>query len=82
MSWARIVGRNLRRLRSERGITQEELAHESKVALRLLGGIERGQRNPSVEVIGRLASALGAHPRDLFDEAIDAVPLDTAAQSR
>jgi len=68
MSWARIVGSNVRRLRLERGITQEALAHDAKVALRLLGGIERGQRNPSVEIVGRLALALGAQPRDLFDD--------------
>ena len=33
MSWARIVGSNVRRLRLERGITQEALAHDAKVEL-------------------------------------------------
>jgi transcriptional regulator with XRE-family HTH domain len=69
MAWARIVGGNVRQLRQARGLTQEALADEAKVALRLLGGIERGQRNPTVEMIGRIATALGVHPRELFDDA-------------
>jgi transcriptional regulator with XRE-family HTH domain len=68
MRWAKVVGTNVRRLRQAHGLTQEALAHEAKVALRLLGGIERGQRNPTVEMVGKLAVALGVHPRDLFDE--------------
>lgn len=68
MVWARIVGANVRRLRLAHGITQEALAHDARVALRLLGGIERGQRNPSVEVVGRIAAALDVHPRELFND--------------
>ncbi len=36
--------------------------------LRYLGGIERGEHNPTVSVIGRLAEALKVHPSELFDE--------------
>jgi transcriptional regulator with XRE-family HTH domain len=66
MDWRRVVGANVRRLRKERGLTQESLALDATIDLTYLGGIERGRRNPSVEVLGRLANALGAHPRDLF----------------
>lgn len=68
MDWNRIVGTNVRRLRVERKLTQEQLAHDAEIDLTYLGGIERGRRNPSVAVIGRLAAALDAHPRDLLDE--------------
>lgn len=67
MDWGRIVGANVRRLRVERKLTQEQLAHEAGIDLTYLGGIERGRRNPSVNVLGRLASSLDVHPRELLD---------------
>jgi transcriptional regulator with XRE-family HTH domain len=67
MDWGRIVGSNVRRLRVERGLTQEQLAHEAAIDLTYLGGIERGRRNPSVSVLGRLAASLSVHPRDLLE---------------
>lgn len=68
MDWGKIVGTNVRRLRVERKLTQEQLAHDAGIDLTYLGGIERGRRNPSVGVLGRLADALKAHPKDLFEE--------------
>jgi transcriptional regulator with XRE-family HTH domain len=54
-------------LRKDRGLTQEKLALDAAIDLTYLGGIERGRRNPSVAVLGRLAAVLGAHPRDFFE---------------
>jgi len=68
MDWGRVVGANVRRLRKERKLTQEQLAMETEIDLTYLGGIERGRRNPSVSVLARLAEALGVHPRDMFDD--------------
>ena len=67
MDWARIVGANVRRLRRDRGLTQEKLALDAAIDLTYLGGIERGSRNPSVAVLGRLAAVLGIDPRDFFE---------------
>ena len=67
MEWGRIVGRNVRRLRVERKLTQEQLAHDAGIDLTYLGGIERGRRNPSVDVVGRLADVLAVHPKRLFE---------------
>jgi transcriptional regulator with XRE-family HTH domain len=58
MEWARIVGLNVRRLRKDRSLTQEKLALDAAIDLTYLGGIERGRRNPSVVVLGRLAEVL------------------------
>jgi transcriptional regulator with XRE-family HTH domain len=58
MDWAKIVGTNVRRLRVERKLTQEQLAHDAEIDLTYLGGIERGRRNPSLSVLGRMAAAL------------------------
>ena len=66
MDWGKIVGANVRRLRLERKLTQEQLAHDAEIDLTYLGGIERGRRNPSVDVVGRLAAALQAHPAELL----------------
>lgn len=67
MDWGRIVGTNVRRLRVERKLTQEQLAHDAEIDLTYLGGIERGRRNPSIAVLGRLANSLGVHPGILFE---------------
>lgn len=67
MDWGQIVGQNVRRRRKERGLTQEQLAHEVGLDLTYVGGIERGRRNPSVAVLGRLAAALDVHPSYFFE---------------
>lgn len=66
MDWNDIVAANVRRLRGERKLTQEQLAHDAEIDLTYLGGIERGRRNPSVAVVGRLAHALRTSPAELF----------------
>jgi transcriptional regulator with XRE-family HTH domain len=68
MDWNRIVAGNLRRLRLERKLTQEQLGHEAGIDLTYVGRIERNQKNPTVDVIGRLAAALGVHPSAFFHE--------------
>ena len=67
MDWNKIVGANVRRLRVERKLTQEQLAHDAEIDVTYLRGIEAGRRNPSVSVLARLASSLHVHPRDLLD---------------
>jgi transcriptional regulator with XRE-family HTH domain len=71
MDWNGIVAANVRRLRIERKLTQEQLAHDAAIDLTYLGGIERGRRNPSVSVIGRIAEVMKVDPAELFtrDEA-------------
>jgi transcriptional regulator with XRE-family HTH domain len=66
MDWEAVVGRNVKRLRTAKKLTQEALAHAAEIDTRYVGGIERGQENPSVAVLGRLADALGVHPAELF----------------
>ena len=63
-----VVGKNVRRLRLACGKTQEALAAEAKIDLTYMGGIERGRRNPSLEVIARVAAALGVEPSALLQE--------------
>lgn len=66
MRWEEVVGRNVRQLRKAQGLTQEELAHAAEIDTRYVGGIERGEENPSVAVLGRVAAVLKVHPAELF----------------
>ena len=64
-----VLGGNVRRLRKLAGLSQEGLAAEVGVDMRYLGGIERGQENPTLTVIGNIASALGVSASSLLIEA-------------
>lgn len=66
--WSAIVGKNVRKLRLQKGMTQEELAFEAKIDLTYVGGIERGKRNPSLLVLGRIADALSTPLAKLIAE--------------
>lgn len=68
MDWRTVVGENVRRLRLERGLTQEQLAFEAQIDLTYLGGIERCRRNPSLMVLARIAQSLDVRPADLVTE--------------
>jgi transcriptional regulator with XRE-family HTH domain len=72
MDMRRLVGRNVRRLRLERGISQEQLAVRSGFGQNYLSDLERGPRNPTVATLWELAQAIGVTPADLitpYDEA-------------
>lgn len=67
MRWEDRVGANVRRLRRAKGLSQEALAHEAGMAMRYLAGIERGEENPSLVFLVKLADSLEIHPARLFD---------------
>ena len=66
MDWARIVGANIRRLRKDRGLTQEDLADEAGLDSGYLGKIERGLENPSLKKLVGIAAALDVYPGVFF----------------
>ena len=66
--WRVILGKNVRRLRQQKGLTQEELAFEAEIDLTYVGGIERGKRNPSLIVMARIADALSVPLQKLLSE--------------
>jgi transcriptional regulator with XRE-family HTH domain len=57
---------NLRRLRNERGLSQDDLAYESGVSRSYLSQLEKGAFYASLKVIGRLAETLKAEPAELL----------------
>jgi transcriptional regulator with XRE-family HTH domain len=52
------LGEAIRRLRTEAGLSQEQLADRVATDLTQIGGLERGTRNPSYTTLLRLADAL------------------------
>jgi transcriptional regulator with XRE-family HTH domain len=59
-------GARVRQLRKAARLSQEELAERCHMHRNYVGGIERGERNPSLQNIALLALALGVEPSELF----------------
>jgi len=61
------LGENIRRLRKEKGWSQEQYADEADIHRTYVSDLERGARNPTVLVIEKLAKPLGVEPGRLLD---------------
>jgi transcriptional regulator with XRE-family HTH domain len=62
----RILGANLRRVRTEMGLSQEAFAEVLGVHRTFVGGLERGERNVSLRALERYAEKLGVDPMELL----------------
>ncbi|WP_208608642.1 helix-turn-helix domain-containing protein [Bradyrhizobium stylosanthis] len=58
----------MRRLRAARGLSQEALAHESGLNRTYLSGVERSERNVSIDNVARIANGLGVDPWKLLKD--------------
>jgi transcriptional regulator with XRE-family HTH domain len=67
MDGRKLVGQNLRRIRVAQDISQEQLAFDAGVDRSYLGGIERGEENPSVDTLDKIAHILNCTLRDFFE---------------
>ena len=61
------LGANLRALRKERGLSQEDMGEFLGIDRTYVGAIERGERNPSLRVVQDLADGLGILAIELLD---------------
>lgn len=75
------LGVVLARIRRERGLTQESLSEATGVHRNYIGGIERGERSPTVETVSVLADSLGVSLGELFTQA-DPVPRSGSKRRR
>lgn len=66
MDLTEVMATNMRRLRYDKKLTQEELAARSGLSMRYVGSIERGAVSASVSVLGKVADALGVDPCELI----------------
>ena len=60
------VGAQVRTLRKERKLSQEQLAERAHLHYSIIGSVERGQRNITLENLAKIAKGLGVPLRDLF----------------
>jgi transcriptional regulator with XRE-family HTH domain len=66
MDMRRLVGRNVRRFREKKGLTQEQFASICGFSQQYISGLEQGHRNPTVITLYELAVALGVSHLDLL----------------
>ena len=62
----KILGKNVRSARKELGWSQEDSAFETDIDRTYISGIERGLRNPSLDMLVKLAKTLKMTPPDLL----------------
>ena len=68
MKLRQTVAKNLKRLRRERGVSQEELADKADINRNYVGMIERSENAASVDMLERLAEALETNVVEFFVE--------------
>jgi transcriptional regulator with XRE-family HTH domain len=68
MNGRALVAWNLRRIRVQHGLSQERLAHDADVDRSYVGGLERQEENPTVDVLDRLAATLSVPIAELFKQ--------------
>ena len=67
MKLRQIVARNLRILRKQKGLSQEELAFQAGINRNYVGQIEREEKSPTIDMIEKIVGALGISPSDLLE---------------
>jgi len=60
-----IFGRNVAKVRAERGLSQDQLAEKADLDRTYVSGIQRGVRNPGIKTVLRIAHALNVTVGDL-----------------
>ncbi|CAM4186488.1 transcriptional regulator with XRE-family HTH domain [Paenibacillus endophyticus] len=73
---AGLVGENIRQLRKKRGFSQEQLALRADINASYMGQVERGEKNPTIDVLGKIAFAL----QTPLEKLVDVVSLSDPSQ--
>ena len=75
-AFRRAFGLAVRQFRERRKLSQEKFSFESGLDRTYISGVERGVRNPTIEVVERLATSLKTKPSKLFllTEALNTKP--------
>lgn len=61
-----LVAWNVRRIRVDRGISQERLAYDAQIDRSYMGGIEQQSQNPTIDILERIAETLDVHLSEFF----------------
>jgi DNA-binding XRE family transcriptional regulator len=60
------LGKKIQKLRKEKGLTQEELAHELGISRVYMGYIEQGRESPSLKLLMKISRKFNVRLEDLF----------------
>lgn len=82
MNGRELISWNMRRLRGEKGISQERLANEAGVDRTYVSRLERMKENPSIGILEKIANTLGAHVSELLLEPVDGEKLKQVPAGR
>ena len=61
------IGKRIKELREKKGLTIEKLAYENDLAKGNLSELEKGQIDPKLSTLERIAKGLDVSLRELFD---------------
>ena len=61
-----LVAWNVRRIRVDRGIPQEQLAYDAGIDRSYMSRLERQSENPTIDLLDRIAGTLDVHLSELF----------------
>lgn len=62
-----LIGKRIRDLRKQKGLSQEELGWKAKLHFTYIGAIERGEKNCSIITLEKIAKGLEIDIKNLFD---------------
>lgn len=71
-----LVGERIRKLRKERGWSQEELGEKADLHHTYVGAVERGEKNASIDTLEKIATAFNIEILDLFAFAQGRIDID------
>lgn len=73
MDMRELVGRNVLKIRTQKGLTQERFSEISGFSQQYISGLEKGKRNPTIVTLYELAKALGVSHMDLVRPDVEKV---------
>ncbi|MDP2101173.1 MAG: helix-turn-helix transcriptional regulator [Methylotenera sp.] len=68
MKIQQILGFNIKQIREQKGWSQDKLSEVSGLHRTYISGIERGVRNPTVDIVQQIARAFDVHITELFKD--------------
>jgi transcriptional regulator with XRE-family HTH domain len=66
MDYRQVVATNLRRIRGEKGFTQEDLAHDAGVSRPYMSKLETGKTYIGLEILVKFGEVLGVEPAEFL----------------
>jgi len=61
--YLKAFGRNFKKIRKEKGLSQRQFEFESEISKNQIGNIERGEVNPTLSALNMIAKPLGIQPK-------------------